>query len=150
MKVGARYYDPQTGSFITRDTYLDQKPYLYCEHDPVNGVDPTGHDGETLEWEIGLARAVAENDVDGVGTLIESISDDETAKSIETVMREADLPKKMSTVERRLRGAKNVAREIERHAKMISEDPIEGGPRQHHLNEVKTFIEKIGRMLMQK
>ncbi len=45
MKVGARYYDPQTGSFITRDTYLDQKPYLYCEHDPVNAVDPSGHAG---------------------------------------------------------------------------------------------------------
>jgi RHS repeat-associated protein len=47
MKVGARYYDPQVGSFTTRDTYLDQKPYLYCEHDPVNGVDPSGHD---INW----------------------------------------------------------------------------------------------------
>ena len=44
MKVGCRYYDPQVGSFTTRDTFLDQKPYLYCEHDPVNGVDPSGHD----------------------------------------------------------------------------------------------------------
>ena len=48
MKVGCRYYDPQVGSFTTRDTYLDQKPYLYCEHDPVNGVDPSGHDWEWL------------------------------------------------------------------------------------------------------
>jgi hypothetical protein len=41
--VGARYYDPQVGLFITRDTHLDQKPYLYCEHDPVNCLDPSGH-----------------------------------------------------------------------------------------------------------
>jgi RHS repeat-associated protein len=41
--VGARYYDAQVGRFITRDTYLDQKPYLYCEHDPVNSLDPDGH-----------------------------------------------------------------------------------------------------------
>jgi RHS repeat-associated protein len=41
--VGARYYDAQVGRFITRDTYLDQHPYLYCEHDPVNYVDPSGH-----------------------------------------------------------------------------------------------------------
>jgi RHS repeat-associated protein len=41
--VGARYYDAQVGRFITRDTYLDQKPYLYCEHDPVNATDPSGH-----------------------------------------------------------------------------------------------------------
>jgi RHS repeat-associated protein len=31
MHVGARYYDAQVGRFITRDTYLDQHPYLYCE-----------------------------------------------------------------------------------------------------------------------
>ena len=31
------------GAFTTRDAYLDQKPYLYCEHDPVNAVDPSGH-----------------------------------------------------------------------------------------------------------
>ncbi len=41
--IGARYYDAQVGRFITRDTYLDQKPYLYCGHDPVNSVDPSGH-----------------------------------------------------------------------------------------------------------
>jgi RHS repeat-associated protein len=45
MLVGARYYDAQTGSFISRDTYLDQLPYGYCDGDPVNGVDPSGHDG---------------------------------------------------------------------------------------------------------
>jgi RHS repeat-associated protein len=48
MHVRARYYDPQVGRFITRDTYLDQKPYLYCEHDPVNYVDPNGH--EYSDW----------------------------------------------------------------------------------------------------
>ncbi len=41
--VGARYYDSQVGRFITRDTELDQKPYLYCEHDAVNHLDPSGH-----------------------------------------------------------------------------------------------------------
>jgi RHS repeat-associated protein len=43
MHVGARYYDAQVGRFVTRDTELDQHPYLYCEHDPVNFVDPDGH-----------------------------------------------------------------------------------------------------------
>ena len=40
---GCRYYDPQTGTFTSRDSYLDQKPYLYCEHNPVSAVDPSGH-----------------------------------------------------------------------------------------------------------
>jgi RHS repeat-associated protein len=41
--VGARYYDAQTGSFISRDTYLDEDPYVYCDGDPVNELDPSGH-----------------------------------------------------------------------------------------------------------
>ena len=41
--VGCRFYDVQVGRFITRDTYLDQKPYAYCDGDPVNATDPSGH-----------------------------------------------------------------------------------------------------------
>jgi RHS repeat-associated protein len=55
MKVGARYYDPQVGSFTTRDTDLDEQPYLYCEHDPVNATDPSGH---MPEWLRRLIRFV--------------------------------------------------------------------------------------------
>ncbi len=41
--VGARYYDAQAGAFISRDTYLDQLPYGYCDADPVSAVDPDGY-----------------------------------------------------------------------------------------------------------
>ncbi len=41
--MGARYYDPTMGCFLTRDTYLNQKPYAYCDGDPVNFSDPSGH-----------------------------------------------------------------------------------------------------------
>ena len=41
--VGCRFYDAQVGRFITRDTVLTEKPYAYCDGDPVNGVDPSGH-----------------------------------------------------------------------------------------------------------
>ena len=48
--LGARYYSPGTGSFLTRDT-LDQNgsgaiaynPYLYANGNPVTFTDPTGH-----------------------------------------------------------------------------------------------------------
>ena len=43
QKVGDRYYDPALGCFLTRDTELDQKPYAYCDGDPVNFSDPSGH-----------------------------------------------------------------------------------------------------------
>ena len=43
LPVGARYYDPEFGCFLTRDTELGQKPYTYCDGDPVNLSDPSGH-----------------------------------------------------------------------------------------------------------
>ncbi|MCC6729924.1 MAG: hypothetical protein IT208_11365 [Chthonomonadales bacterium] len=49
MLVGARDYDAQAGRFVTRDTLLGEHPYLYCEHEPVGSVDPSGHNRLT-EW----------------------------------------------------------------------------------------------------
>ncbi len=46
--MNARYYDPETGRFISQDTYRGTGEafwhlYLYCDSDPVNNIDPTGH-----------------------------------------------------------------------------------------------------------
>src|SRR5439155_12176149 len=40
----ARYYDPTTAQFISRDpvTYLTREPYAYTGDNPLNGTDPTG------------------------------------------------------------------------------------------------------------
>jgi RHS repeat-associated protein len=39
-----RYYDPQTGQFLTVDPLLDQtgQPYTYAADDPINADDPDG------------------------------------------------------------------------------------------------------------
>ncbi len=43
MLLGARYYDPLIGRFITQDPDRDGLNwYEYCGDDPVNAVDPTG------------------------------------------------------------------------------------------------------------
>ncbi|MCS6862740.1 MAG: RHS repeat-associated core domain-containing protein, partial [Abditibacteriales bacterium] len=79
MHVGARYYDPLVGRFISADTWLGDitrpqslNPYVYCEGDSVNHVDPTGFDKQKTIWGIvadlidspftlpGLIRRVAE------------------------------------------------------------------------------------------
>ncbi len=45
----SRYYDPETGRFISPDSQLNLGTmhgcnlYAYCENDPVNYTDPTGH-----------------------------------------------------------------------------------------------------------
>lgn len=50
LYLNARFYDPQTGRFISRDTYRGEQGnvstwhlYLYCANNPVNYVDPSGH-----------------------------------------------------------------------------------------------------------
>ncbi len=46
--MNARYYDPATGRFISADTYrgdgeLYWNLYIYCNDDPINCTDITGH-----------------------------------------------------------------------------------------------------------
>ena len=65
-----RYYDPQIGRFMTIDdiSYLDPENinglnlYAYCENNPVNLVDYTGHAPEWLKW-LGIGLAI-------VGTIL--------------------------------------------------------------------------------
>jgi RHS repeat-associated protein len=48
--LNARYYDPSTGVFLTQDSYRGETNsvdtwnlYAYCNGNPVNYVDPSGH-----------------------------------------------------------------------------------------------------------
>ncbi|MCS6830016.1 MAG: RHS repeat-associated core domain-containing protein [bacterium] len=61
LHVGARYYDPQVGRFLSRDAVLSEHPYLYCEHEPVNRVDPSGHRPfkDYWDWFWGTAGGAA-------------------------------------------------------------------------------------------
>jgi RHS repeat-associated protein len=46
MLLGARYYDPSVGRFISRDPTRygggDANLYRYCANNPANGTDPSG------------------------------------------------------------------------------------------------------------
>ncbi|WP_311775675.1 RHS repeat-associated core domain-containing protein [Enterococcus gilvus] len=51
----ARYYDSQSSTFLTQDSYegeadnpLSQNGYTYVENNPVNYSDPTGHKKKSL------------------------------------------------------------------------------------------------------
>jgi len=57
--VVARYYEPSTAQFLTRDP-LDEttgEPYAYAADDPINGADPTGLFDYTLRFGIGTTDA---------------------------------------------------------------------------------------------
>lgn len=50
LYLNARFYDPSTGRFLTQDTYRGERSdadtwhlYAYCANNPINYVDPSGH-----------------------------------------------------------------------------------------------------------
>jgi RHS repeat-associated protein len=62
LHIGARWYDPSIGRWISADTYLgdvtsplERNRYLYCNGDPVNYTDPTGH----VPWWVVLGGGIA-------------------------------------------------------------------------------------------
>ncbi|MDR0207327.1 MAG: RHS repeat-associated core domain-containing protein [Bacteroidales bacterium] len=46
----ARYHDPKSGTFISRDVYFEKQPfmspYAYCNNNPINLVDPDGRQAQ--------------------------------------------------------------------------------------------------------
>jgi len=71
-KVGARYYDPEFGCFLSRDTDLSQSPYAYCGGDPVNRTDPSGHSwfSQFFNAVVGVVKTVVNYVVNAVKTEI--------------------------------------------------------------------------------
>lgn len=61
----ARYYDPASGCFLTKDTYLGETNdplsrnlYAYTRNNPVNLVDPSGHLFGTIMAIVAVTAAV--------------------------------------------------------------------------------------------
>ena len=61
LYMNARYYNPATARFLSQDTYTGsasdpwtQHLYAYCNNNPVNMVDPTGHMAKPVRLPIHL------------------------------------------------------------------------------------------------
>ena len=62
LYMNARYYNPSTARFLSQDSYTGsasvpwtQHLYAYCNNNPVNMVDPTGHEAEAIypkDWHL--------------------------------------------------------------------------------------------------
>jgi RHS repeat-associated protein len=62
----ARWYEPQTGSFTTRDPAFTSTDtaYTYANDDPVNGSDPTGLSASCVHSCLAEVSTTAANDID--------------------------------------------------------------------------------------
>jgi RHS repeat-associated protein len=73
--LNARYYDPENGRFLTEDTYRGETDdpdtwhlYAYCNNDPVNYVDPSGHKKTLIGAGIQVSASASVSFLDvGVG-----------------------------------------------------------------------------------
>jgi len=88
----ARYYNPATGRFMSRDpldgNITDPKSlhkYLYADGDPVNGLDPTGR-GAFIEYIVLIYHSVLEGYEFGTGMrqcVIDALDGDTTLLNAE-------------------------------------------------------------------
>ena len=97
----ARYLNPNTGRFWTMDTYagdngdpLSLHKYLYGGDNPVNRIDPSGHDGELISTmaavgTVGiLAAETAPPTIEAEGAAEVEIIEAETAEQVSMAQAE--------------------------------------------------------------
>lgn len=88
--MSARWYDPQSGSFLSRDTAVNSpnprsanaNTYGYGASDPLDAIDPTGHYMRTITWDFGFidvsllkVAAKTEVEVDEAAAVIDGVLD---------------------------------------------------------------------------
>jgi len=146
MHVGARYYDAQVGRFITRDTVLSEHPYLYCEHDPVNAVDPSGHIRQPIQWYVNFVQSIVAKDWGTLMLLIDIATGDELPPGVREILENLPSPKRAVTPVRvgKIRGLLD---QMVVNIRKISNDPPEGGSLKHHLKELTTAARDAWRKL---
>ncbi|AZR73484.1 hypothetical protein BBF96_08865 [Anoxybacter fermentans] len=75
---GARYYDPETGRFITEDVYrgnlinpLSQNLYIYVLQNPLKYVDPLGYMANLTAGTGGITSKITDEDIERLKKIVE-------------------------------------------------------------------------------
>ena len=78
--LNARYYNSETYTFITQDSYRGDKDdygtwnmYAYCGGNPINYVDPSGHNAMAVSYLIGYGAINSWNVTDWVSLAVAGV-----------------------------------------------------------------------------
>lgn len=92
----ARWYDPDTSSFLTVDPLVadTDQPYIYADDDPINNIDPTGQSLWSLFKKIVVAEAAdvgcgATSEIPGVDAAVCDAAADADADAAADILGEA-------------------------------------------------------------
>ena len=148
MHVGARYYDAQVGRFITRDTVLSEHPYLYCEHEPVGFVDPSGHVRQTLQWYVNFVQSVVARDWDGITLLLDIVLPGGLPPEVERALQLPPIPKRLRVNLITIGPARGHLDALVNHLRKAIKDHEVGNHPKHHLDEINHLLKDAYRDMM--
>jgi RHS repeat-associated protein len=146
MHVGARYYDAQVGRFVTRDTVLSEHRYIYCNADPVNAVDPTGHQ-RTVQWYVNVVQAIILQNWDMLVTLIVIVGGDEIPPEVIQVLTPTHPLPAMNTNPTAVGEVRGLIKQLVSHIEKAAEEGAGNPSYRHQLGEIRAFWGRIVKKL---
>jgi hypothetical protein len=145
--LGHRYYESDTGVFLSRDPALDGSNWFgYAKNKPNKLVDPGGQVGWTIEMYVNFVAALVNGDFDTVALMLEITGDVELPIDLVEAIEEIPKPKGMRVNPNTVSKVKGFIKVVREHLGKIAKEPDSRAVR-HWKKEIITAISRIYRAI---
>jgi len=145
--LGHRYYEADTGVFLSRDPALDGSNWFgYAKNKPNKLVDPGGQVGWTIEMYVNFVAALVNGDFDTVALMFEITGDVELPIDLVEAIEEIPKPKGMRVNPNTVSKVKGFIKVVREHLGKIAKEPDSRAVR-HWKKEIVTAISRIYRAI---